>query len=109
MEGYSLTDILRDFKKFTSKSLLKAIAENPQKSRKEWMLSHFITEKGQQFWQRDNQPIELWSNAVIDQKLQYFHQNPVEEGYVFKAEDYLYSSAIDYAGGKGLLDVILIN
>ena len=36
------------------------------------------------------------------------HQNPVEEGLVFKAEDYVYSSAIDYAGEKGMLDVILI-
>lgn len=109
MEGYSLTDILRDYKKFTSKALIKAIAENPQESRREWMLPQFKTEKGQQFWQRDNQPIELWSNAVIDQKLKHLHQNPVEKGLVFKAEDYLYSSAIDNAGGKGLLEVVLID
>ena len=52
--------------------------------------------------------VELWSNAVIEQKLEYIHQNPVEEGLVFRAEDYMYSSAVDYAGGKGLLDIILI-
>jgi len=52
--------------------------------------------------------VELWSNAVIDQKLEYIHQNPVEEGLVFRAEDYMYSSAVDYAGGKGLLDITLI-
>jgi predicted ATPase len=56
----------------------------------------------------DNQPVELWSHAVIAQKLSYVHQNPVEEGLVFRAEDYVYSSAIDYAGGKGMLDIFVI-
>ena len=34
---------------------------------------------------------------------------PVEEGLVFKPEDYLYSSAVNYAGGKGLLEVTLLS
>jgi hypothetical protein len=50
----------------------------------------------------------LWSNKVIDQKLDYLHKNPVEEGLVFSTEHYVYSSAIDYAGEKGLLDVNII-
>ena len=33
---------------------------------------------------------------------------PFEEGLVFKAEDFVYSSAIDYAGEKGILDVFVI-
>ncbi|MGB4575787.1 MAG: transposase, partial [Paludibacter sp.] len=61
-----------------------------------------------QLWRHDNKPIELWSNKVIDEKLNYIHNNPVEEGLVFKAEHYVYSSAIDYAGEKGLLDIVLI-
>jgi len=107
-EGCSLPDIFRDYKKFTSKEIKKAISKNCQESRKEWLLKHFETQKGFRFWRGDNKPIELWSNKVIDQKIDYIHQNPVEEGLVFKAEDYVYSSAIDYAGGKGMLDVIVI-
>jgi hypothetical protein len=61
-----------------------------------------------QFWRHDNKPIELWSNKVIDEKINYIHQNPVKEGYVFRAEDYMYSSAIDYTGEKGLLDGIIV-
>jgi REP element-mobilizing transposase RayT len=108
-EGHLLSDILRDFKKFTSKAVLKAISENPRESRKEWLAKQFETSEGNRFWRSDNQPIELWSNAVIAQKLSYIHQNPVEEGLVFRAEDYVYSSAIDYAGGKGMLDICLID
>lgn len=43
-----------------------------------------------QIWRHDNKPIELWSTHVIKQKIDYVHQNPVEAGLVYKAEDYIY-------------------
>jgi REP element-mobilizing transposase RayT len=107
-EGNTLPNILRDFKKFTSKQVVKAITENDRESRKEWLLQQFKTADGIRFWRRDNRPIELWSNAVIDQKLNYLHQNPVVESLVFCAEDYVYSSATDYAGQHGLLDILVV-
>ena len=36
------------------------------------------------------------------------HNNPVEEGLVFRAEDYLYSSAADYAGEKGIFENVIV-
>ena len=45
---------------------------------------------------------------MIDQKVEYIHQNPVEAGIVLCAEDYPYSSAKDYAGEKGLLKIELL-
>ena len=104
-EGFLLPDILRDFKTYTSKILFKAIQENPQESRKEWLLPMF---ENHQFWQPGSYPIEVWSSKVIYQKLDYIHENPVQEGIVFSPEQYVYSSATDYADGKGLLDVIII-
>jgi putative transposase len=110
-----MQDILRDIKRHTSKTLTKAISENMQESRREWMLWFFEREgKGNpnneqyQFWQQGSHPIELWSNEVIDQKLDYLHDNPVTAGWVDEPEHYLYSSARDYAGGKGLIDIILM-
>ena len=50
----------------------------------------------------------MWSNKVIQQKIDYVHNNPVEEGLVYKPEDYVYSSAIDYAGEKGLIDEVVV-
>ncbi|WP_317039620.1 hypothetical protein [Sinomicrobium oceani] len=50
----------------------------------------------------------MWSNKVIQEKVSYIHNNPVEAGLVSKPQDYLYSSATDYAGGKGLLDHIIV-
>lgn len=114
-EGYHLSDILRDLKKFTSKRLIEAIENNPQESRKRWMLWIFRS-AGQknhnnqtyQFWQQDNRPIELSSNLMMDQRLNYIHNNPVEAGIVFEPHYYVYSSAVDYAGGKGLVDIEFI-
>ncbi len=109
--------LIGDFKRFTSKAIVKVIIENPKESRKELLLEQFLKAGNRssnvnkyQFWRHDNHPIELWSNKVIDEKINYIHNNPVEEGLVFRPEDYLYSSAADYAGEKGLLDnVIVIN
>ena len=111
-KGFELSNILRDFKKHTSTKLLMRIENNKTESRKEWMLKIF-RESGKknsrndcyQFWQQDNHPIELNSNEMINQRLDYTHNNPVVAGIVEKAEDYVYSSAIDYFGGKGLLQI----
>ncbi|WP_306799994.1 transposase [Algibacter sp. L4_22] len=71
-----LMSLLRGFKKYTSKRILKTIEENPAESRKEWLLWMFKKagkEKGNiskhQFWQHNNKPIELRSTAVIKQKI----------------------------------------
>lgn len=113
----NLSDVLRDFKKFTSKELIKAINDNKQESRRDWMLDIFKREGAKnsrnteyQFWRQDNQPMELYSGAFTFQKMNYIHQNPVEAGIVERAEDYLYSSAKDYHLQKkcGLLEVVFI-
>ena len=59
------------------------------------------------FGNKVNHPIELWSNNVIDQKMDYIHNNPVKAGWVDEPAHYLYSSARDYAGDKGLIDIII--
>jgi putative transposase len=42
---------------------------------------------------------------MMRQKIDYIHQNPVKRGYVDKAEYWRYSSARDYMGDVGLLEV----
>ena len=58
-----------------------------------------------QFWKQDSHAELLFSNKFIDQKLEYIHMNPVYAGLVDEAEHYRYSSARDYSGQKGLLEV----
>jgi putative transposase len=108
-------ELMKSLKTFTSKNLRKLIADNGTESRKEWLLdlmakagSDKSNVKHFQFWQQDNHPIELWSASVIDQKVDYIHNNPVVAGFVWSAENWKYSSAINYAGGVGMLEIDFI-
>jgi len=107
--------LLGRFKSYTSKMLQKEIALNVSESRKEWMLWMFkraasknSNVKNGMLWQHNNKPIELWSEDVIEQKVNYIHNNPVAAGFVTGPEHWKYSSAVDYAGGKGLVNVSLL-
>lgn len=112
--GNSLSNILRDFKQFTSRRIVEQIKKQPE-SRKEWMLSQFKQAayagnrvKYFQFWQAGNHPIVCYSEKFTLQKLNYIHQNPVKARLVYNPEDYVWSSASNYAGKSGQIDVTLL-
>jgi len=115
IEGIPPGQLLGSFKRHTSMAIVKAIKENDKESRKENLLNTFQRNgsknsnvKYNQFWRQDNKPIELWSKYVITQKIRYIHNNPVEQGLVFRPEDYLYNSAVDYSGENGILNGVLV-
>ena len=110
-----LSDTVRDFKRFTSNQILKRIDENHSESRKDWMNIVFEYHarfnkrvKDKQFWTHENHAVELNNNEMMDSKLNYIHENPVRAGWVERAEDYLYSSARNYAGLYNLLEIEMI-
>ncbi len=100
-----LTDIIRDFKSYTSRHIRKEIEGSMQESRRKWLLNLFYQAGNQnkrnkdfQFWQQHNHPIELDKDEILQQRLDYIHFNPVVQGLVEKEEDWLHSSAGDYYG-----------
>jgi putative transposase len=109
-----LEDIIRDLKKFSSKKFISTIQEINER-RKEWLLKKFSfaanrIKKGVNYKvsQDGFHPIHLSSNEMIDQRLNYIHNNPVEEGCVYEPEHYVYSSAKDYAGLSGLFSLQML-
>jgi putative transposase len=114
-ENSELPDILRDFKSFSAKQILTAIIKNLHESRKEWMLWLFeragkknVNNTKYQFWQQHNHPIILSNKIIFEQKLNYIHNNPIKYGYVEYPEQYVYSSARDYADERGLIKVRIV-
>lgn len=104
--------LLKELKAFTSKKLQELIEENPQESRKEWLV--WMMERAgrknsnikyRQLWQQHNKPIELWSSDVIEQKLDYIHNNPVEAGFVTEPSHWKYSSAKNFADERGVIEI----
>ena len=111
----SLSEIMRDFKKFTSKEIIRTIELGPE-SRREWMLKYFEDacyrlKRDQKFkvWQDGYHAEILYSPEFLRQKLKYIHNNPLKERIVEKPEDYIFSSARNYSGVKGELEVVLLD
>ncbi|MEM7361536.1 MAG: transposase [Bacteroidota bacterium] len=110
--GDTFSQIFRDMKKFTSKKIKKEITQSNEESRKDWLLKLLRNKNTNSFelWQEGSHPIELNSLYMMEQKLDYIHENPVVAGFVNKAEDWIYSSASDYCNNKkGLLDITWAN
>lgn len=108
-----LSDLLRDFKKFTAKEILSILQTEPE-SRREWILERLAkaTEthsrnKNFQVWKYGNHAEEVFTLKFMWDKLHYVHLNPVRAGIVEKAIHYVYSSASNYANGKGLVEIEL--
>ncbi len=108
-----LSDTIRDLKRHTSKNILESI-DTMKESRRDWMLHQFkyfasrhSRNEKYQLWTHNNHPIQLNGN-MFDQRLDYIHYNPVKAGIVVSPEEYLYSSARDYCGLKGLVEIDFI-
>ena len=110
-----MSGFLRDFKKHTSKKFVKLITELHE-SRRDWLLDKFMFEakrtrraKFHKVWMDTNHAIDLSNNSIdIMNKINYIHMNPVSGGWVEYPDAYIYSSAIDYAGGKGLIKLEVV-
>ena len=110
----TLSDIVRDFKKFTHRKMIEVV-ESEKESRRLWMLHQFKYYASRhkrneiyQIWTNDNHPEECFTEDFTFIKLNYIHQNPVRAGIVLNAEEYIYSSASNYIRIKGILDIILL-
>ncbi|MDN4165352.1 transposase [Cytophagales bacterium LB-30] len=109
-----LSDIMRDFKKYTNKKIIESI-QSTNESRKKWLLNAFSKAalplkriNGFKVWMDGNHPILLDNNFMMEQRVNYIHNNPVEAGMVMESYHYTFSSAVDYAGQKGLLGIDFI-
>jgi len=105
-EKDQLSDIIRDFKKYTASKIIEAVRNNNTESRKNWLLWLLIRDNKIHFWQEGYHGEEIISQHFYDTKLTYIHLNPVRAGFVEKEEEYLFSSCGDYYGiRKGYLDL----
>lgn len=110
-----LPDVIRDFKKFTSKQIIKQI-EQENESRKEWMMYRFKYHarydnriENYKVWQDGYHGIACDNVKILSQKLDYIHNNPVRAGIVMEPQHYVYSSAVNYAGENGIVNVTVLD
>ncbi len=104
-DEFELNDILRDFKRHTSKELIKAI-QDINESRREWILKKFSYEaerskrtSNYKLWQDGFHPVILDTNRKLQQRVEYIHYNPIDAGFVNHERDYVNSSYLAYEEG----------
>jgi putative transposase len=104
----NLSQVIRDFKRHTAKEILAAARQED----KQWLLKQFeffkSLHKGKsqhQVWQEGFHPQAITTEDMLRQKLDYIHYNPVRLGLVESPEDWRYSSARNYLGQNGVLEI----
>jgi len=97
------------FKSYTARRIIDVLQQRGFSTLLEelryFKLRHKI-DQAYQLWQEGNHPQQIQSDEMMRQKLEYMHANPVRRGYVDDPVHWRYSSARNYAGAKGLIEVI---
>jgi len=100
---------LGNFKSFTARRIVDLLRERNETG----FLAQLAREKADhkwdrdyQFWQEGSHPQQIVDAAMMEQKLDYMHNNPLARGYVEKAEHWRYSSARNYAGLSSPVEVV---
>ncbi|MEW8396300.1 MAG: transposase, partial [Candidatus Thiodiazotropha sp.] len=111
VQSSNLNRDMARFKSYTSRQLLAYLAEHNARRFLDQLVFYKKAHKSDrqyQFWQEGFHPEWIENDVMMRQKIEYIHQNPVERGYVDLAEHWRYSSARDYSGVGGLIEVVRV-
>ncbi len=104
-----LPRVMQRFKSYTARRLLDLLQRRAACTLLRQLRTHKLRHKTQcryQVWQEGSEPKQVQNEAMMWQKLEYIHNNPVVRGYVDDPLHWRYSSARDYAGRPGPIDVV---
>ncbi len=94
-ENNKLSQIISDFKKHTTREILKELKKDNRRYILNLITNSFSKKKDyhNQIWQRENYPELIINEKFLNEKINYIYNNPVKKEYVAKQEDWNYSSA----------------
>ena len=97
-ERGSISDIMRDVKKFSAWDIMQRVEENGRTD----MVGSFkdaaigVRNQKRKFWSDRFDCVSIRNVDMLKRKIEYIHMNPVRAGLVERPEDYPFSSARDY-------------
>lgn len=107
-EHEQLPELLARFKSYTARSIIDYLKDQHNKhmlARLKFGKRNHHRDSEHQFWQEGLHPKQLFTDEMVEQKVNYIHFNPVKAGFVDTPEDWRYSSARNYAGQQGLMQM----
>jgi len=99
---------IKKFKSYTAKELLILLQKQNVKTILDQLAFYKKAHKQEttyQVWQEGMQPKLIQDEAMMMQKINYIHDNPIKRGYVDEAKHWRYSSARDYEDMSGLIEI----
>ena len=109
-QGNELAKEVGEFKSFTARKIIDLLEEKKAATilrQLQGEKAHYKKDRTYQLWQEGSHPKEINSEEMMNQKLDYMHWNPVKRGYVDDPVHWRYSSARNYAGLPGLIEVTI--
>jgi REP element-mobilizing transposase RayT len=104
-----LSDVMQRFKSFTAHQIVDLLrrhgAETLLRQLQTLKLQHKM-DSNVQVWQEGSMPKQIQNDEMMWQKIEYIHMNPVNRGFVDDPLHWRWSSARNYAGQKGLIEVV---
>ena len=105
----ALSDKLARFKSYTARRIIDTMEQAGYRTLLQelqfFKLRH-KTDQTHQLWQEGSHPQQIQNDEMMWQKLEYTHNNPLRRGYVDEPTHWRYSSARDYAGQPGLIEIV---
>ncbi|MCA9112781.1 MAG: transposase [Planctomycetaceae bacterium] len=104
-----LADAMKSFKSYTARRIIDRLKELSATTLLDQLRAHKLRHKINsefQVWQEGIHAQQIESEDVMWQKIEYIHNNPVKRGYIEDPVHWRYSSARNYAGLPGLIDVV---
>jgi putative transposase len=93
-----ISDLMRDFKKFTSTAIRKELEDNGEQVWLDRLRRNAVGRKNQVFklWMDRFDDLVIDNDDTLRRKINYIHENPLRSGLVERVEDWKYSSARNY-------------
>ena len=107
-EHEDLSTCMKSIKSYTARQVLDYLKSNNNQLYLKQLA--FSRKRGKrksvyQVWQEGYHPKQIATEKMLDQKNRYVHFNPVKRGYVDKPEHWRYSTARDYLGESGFIEI----
>jgi len=98
-DGFKRENIQMRFLKFTAQQMKFRLIDTNDSRLDDFRVN--TSDRQYQFWERNALSVDLWSEKVFMQKMEYIHNNPLQDKWklVRYPEDYRYSSAKFYETG----------
>ncbi len=103
-----LSKEIGDFKSYTARCIIDLLVTRRVKTlllQLRMFKKRHKADREFQLWEEGSHPQEINGDEMMLQKLEYMHMNPVKRGFVDEPEHWRYSSARNYKGKPGLLEV----